>query len=312
MTVAVALLFGAWSVAWLAPRQLRRLSAAGTDPRVALAAWLSSAVSVVVTVGLAVAVLLLPDHGSGALTAFHDCLASLAHGFTPRVEALTGAVGVLLLAALMVRLVVVSVRAARRRARTRREHLSVLRLAGRYEEGSPDTLWLAHEEPLAFSLAGKPGVVVATDGLLRSLTDQQVRAVLTHERAHLRGRHHFLVAAGDALATLLPFLPLFRRLPEAVRELVELAADANAVRKCGADAVHAALTRVTGCGVPGSALALSRDAVEVRLAHLRHADRRRGALRTAVSWAVAQLIALSMPPLMAVGGMSALVAITCI
>ncbi|MFE9748316.1 M56 family metallopeptidase [Saccharothrix saharensis] len=311
MTVAVALLLGAWLVSWLAPRQLRRLSATGADPRVTLAAWLSSAVSVMATVGLAVTVLLLPDHGSRALATIHDCLASMAHGSTPRVEAITGAIGMLLLAAMLGRFAIVSARAARRRARKRREHMSVLRLAGRKDAGCPDTLWLAHEEPLAFSLAGSPGIVVATDGLLRSLTDQQVNAVLAHERAHLRGRHHLLVAAGDALATVFPFLPLFRSAPEAVRELVELAADAAAARVHGAEAVRTALTRVTGCGVPGSALAMSRDAVEIRLAHLRHADRPRGVVRTAVSWAVTELIALALPPAMALGSMSALVALSC-
>ncbi|MFD7660211.1 M56 family metallopeptidase [Actinosynnema sp. NPDC059797] len=311
MTIAVALLLGAWLVAWLAPRHLRRLTSTGTDPRVALVAWLSSAVSVVATAGLAVAALLLPDHGSHVFAAFHTCLASLAHGTTPRVEAMAGAVGVLLLAALLVRLVVLSARAARRRARTRREHLSVLRLAARREGGSPDTLWLEHEEPVAFSLAGSPGVVVATDGLVRRLTGEQVRAVLAHERAHLRGRHHLLVAAGDAVATLLPFLPLFRRTPGAVRELVELAADAAAAQTCGADAVRTALTRVTGCGAPGSALAMSRDAVEVRLAHLQHADRRRGPVRTLLSCGLTGLTTMVLPPLTALSGLLALVTLSC-
>jgi hypothetical protein len=182
MTPAVALLLGAALVAWLAPHRLRTLTAAGVHPRVVLVAWLSSVVSVVVTTALAVTVLLLPDHGSNAFAAVHHCLTSLLHGSSPRVETVSGAVGSLLLMGLVVRLGVVSVRGARRRVRTRREHLAVLRI------------------------------------------------------------------------------------PAVVRELVELAADASAVRTCGVDAVRGALLTVTGFGTPGSALAMSRDAVEALLA----------------------------------------------
>jgi Zn-dependent protease with chaperone function len=311
MTVAAALLLGAGLAAWVAPHRLRGLTAAGAHPRVALVAWLASVVSVVVTIALAVAALLLPDHGSGAFGAVHHCLVPLLHGSSPRVEALSGAVGSLLLAGLVARLGVVSVRGARRRARSRREHLAVLRIAGRHEPGSPSTLWLEHDEPLAFSLAGRPGVVVATDGLADRLTSAQLRAVLAHERAHLTGRHHLVVAAGDAVATVLPFLPLFRRTPAVVRELVELAADATAVRACGVDAVRGALLRVTGFGTPGSALAMSRDAVEARLASLPEEDRPVRPARTVLSCGLAGFSAMVLPPLVAVGGLLALAVVVC-
>lgn len=311
MTPAAALLLGAALVAWLAPHRLRALTAAGAHPRVVLVAWLSSVVSVVVTTALAVTVLLLPDHGSDAFAAVHHCLTSLLHGSSPRVEAVSGAVGSLLLAGLVVRLGVVSVRGARRRARTRREHLAVLRIAGRHEPGAPSTLWLEHDEPLAFSLAGSPGVVVATDGLAERLTGQQLHAVLTHERAHLAGRHHLVVAAADAVATILPFLPLFRRTPAVVRELVELAADASAVRTCGVDAVRGALLTVTGFGMPGSALAMSRDAVEVRLARLPDVDGPARRARTVLSCGLAGLSALVLPSVLAVSGLLAVAVIAC-
>ncbi|MFD1150619.1 M56 family metallopeptidase, partial [Saccharothrix hoggarensis] len=228
MTVAVALLLGAGLVAWVAPGRLRRLATSGAHPRVVLVAWLSSLVSVLVTAGLAVTALLLPDHGAHAFIGFPDCFDALLHGLTPEAEALSGVVGVLMLAGLLVRLAVMATRTARRRARARRDHLAVLRPAARSEPGRPTTLWLDHEEPMAFSLAGYPGVVVATEGLHRTLAGAQVDAVLVHERAHLSGRHHLVVTAADALSAMLPFLPLFRRTPAAVRDLVELAADAAA------------------------------------------------------------------------------------
>ncbi|WP_158848807.1 M56 family metallopeptidase [Saccharothrix deserti] len=311
MTVAVALLLGAGLVAWLAPVHLKRLTASGSHPRVVLVAWLSSIASVVTTSGLAVTALLTPDHGAHAFANFPQCFDTLLHGSPPQVEALSGVVGVLLLAGLLVRLAVMGTRTVRRRARARAEHLAVLRLAARQEPGSPATLWLDHEEPLAFSLPGCPGVVVATEGLTRKLAGDQVDAVLVHERAHLRGRHHLLVTAADTLSAMLPFLPLFRQTPTAVRELVELAADAVAVRVCGAASVRAALTAVTSGGAPGSALAMSRDAVEARLAHLRHADQHAGRARTAVSCGVAGLTTMVLPPFVAVSGLLALVTVSC-
>jgi Zn-dependent protease with chaperone function len=311
MTLAAALLLGAGLAAWLAPRGLRSLTAAGAHPRVVLVAWLSSVVSVIVTVVLAVAVLLLPDHGFGTFGVLDHCLSALLHGLSPQVEAISGAVGSLLLSGLVVRLGVVSLRGARRRAASRRDHLAVLRIAGRHEPGPPSTLWLEHDEPLAFSLAGRPGVVVATDGLADRLTSAQLDAVLTHERAHLAGRHHLVVAAGDAVATVLPFLPLFRRTPAAVRELVELAADASAVRTCGVDAVRGALLAVTGFGAPGSALAMSRDAVDARLANLPRADQHTRPARTVLSCGVAGVTAMVLPQLPAVGGLLALAVVVC-
>nr|WP_248782549.1 M48 family metalloprotease [Lentzea albidocapillata] len=93
----------------------------------------------------------------------------------------------------------------------------MLRLAGRREPGAHPTVWLDHDRPLAFSLPGKPGLVVATEGLRRHLTPEEVDAVLDHERAHLNGRHHLLVAAADAVAAALPILPLFKRAASSIR-----------------------------------------------------------------------------------------------
>ncbi|MEU4445261.1 M56 family metallopeptidase [Actinosynnema sp. NPDC050801] len=311
MTVAAALLVTAGLMGVLAPRQLVRLAARGTDPLVPLLAWLASAVSVVTTAALAVTLLLLPDHGSHALALAHECWSSLAHGMAPRVEATGGVVGLVLLAGLVGRLAVVSVRGARRRASRRRDHLAMLRVAARREPGSPATLWLDHDEPLAFSLAGTPGVVVATEGLHRRLTRGQVEAVLAHERAHLRGRHHLLVAAGDALATALPFLPLFRHAPAVVRELVELAADAAAVRACGVDDVRAALLGVSGNGTPGSALAMGRDSVDVRLELLTGPRRLPDSARSVLAYGAACATAMVAPLVTAFTGLLVVVLVTC-
>jgi Zn-dependent protease with chaperone function len=307
MTVAAALLLGSVLVGWLAPRRLVRLA----DPVVALVAWLVSVVAVITTAAVAMVLLLLPDHGLGVVTALHHCWHSVQHGTAPAVEEVSGLTGAALLTALLVRVAVVGRRTARQRAQEGRRHLDVLRIAARREAGPHPTLWLEHDRPLAFSLAGKPGVVVATDGLHRHLTPEQVQAVLTHERAHLDGRHHLLVTIGDVVAATLPFLPLFKRAATAIREFVEMAADTAAVRAHGADNVRVALLRVAGHGAPGSALAMSRDAVETRLARL---QQRRGApnpTRRLLSYGLAGAAAMVLPALAAAGALTALMLLVC-
>jgi Zn-dependent protease with chaperone function len=306
MTVALALLLGSALVGWLAPRRLLRLA----DPVVALVAWLTSVVAVIATVAGAVFLLILPDHGLGVAEAVHHCWHSLQHGTTPAVEAASGLAGAVLLTALLVRVAVVGRRTARQRAQEGRRHLDVLRIAARREAGPHPTFWLEHDRPLAFSLAGRPGVVVATDGLHRHLTPAQVEAVLTHERAHLRGHHHLLVTIGDVVAATLPFLPLFKRTAIAVRELVEMAADTAAVRAHGAENVRAALLRVAGHGAPGAALAMSREAVETRLARLQ----RHGApstVRRLLSCGLAGAAAMVLPAVTAAGALTALMLLAC-
>lgn len=310
MTVAVSLLFGAALVGWLVPRFLARRVVSGGDPLVAVVAWLASATAVVATTIVGVVLILLPGHGFGQsmLTALHNCWSSIQHGSLPNLEATTGALGALLLLGLGVRLVVVSVRSAQRRARTRADHLAVLRIAARREG---ETLWLEHDDPLAFSLAGRPGVVVATEGLAKQLTSAQVEAVLAHERAHLTGRHHLIIAIADALANTFPFLPLFKLAPGVLRELVELVADSAAVRVCGAEAVRDALLKVSRNGVPGTALAMSGTSIDVRVDRLTHGRAPTSRRRQLFSCGLAGFTAMTLPVLVASGAMFAVVSVAC-
>ena len=144
------------------------------------------------------------------------------------------------MAALLIVAARFSLAAARRQRSGRqvhRAHLDLLLVLDGPEP--PWTLWLDHAEPLAYSLAGRPGLVVASTGPHRLPTDQ-VAAVLCHERAHLHGRHHLLTTLTHAPAKALPGVPLFRHGPAAIGLLVELAADTAAIRSCGPHPMRAA------------------------------------------------------------------------
>ena len=74
-----------------------------------------------------------------------------------------------------------------------------------------------------------------TTGALAVLDPEQLAAVLAHERAHLAGRHHLLLAVTRSLAAVAPFVPLFARGAAEVARLAEMRADDAAVRRAGGD-----------------------------------------------------------------------------
>nr|WP_202524192.1 M56 family metallopeptidase [Kitasatospora sp. SID7827] len=58
----------------------------------------------------------------------------------------------------------------------------------------------------AYALPGRPPRIVATTGMLAALTEPERAALLAHERAHLAGRHHLLLAAAEYAAVCHPAL----------------------------------------------------------------------------------------------------------
>lgn len=303
MTVALALLAGAALVAVLMPRLLWRLHRTHLDPLVLIAGWVLSGVGVLGTTVVAVLLLLLPEHGiQGALVqALHGCWTAVTHGSPPRVEQLAGLAGSMALMAVGLRVALIGRRQTIRRRHAREQRLDILRLAGRSDDEQPPTLWLEHDRPLAFSLPGRRGLVVATEGLAEHLAPREVFAVLEHERAHVRGRHHLLLAAAEALAWALPFLPLLRHASAALRDLVEFAADATAIRRCGARALHDALARVAGLDLPPTALAAGNQAVDLRLRRLANPRPVHGSTRRALGAVLAGVGSLIAP--MALAGL---------
>jgi len=277
MTVAVALLVGSAIVAVVAPWFLHQLAAAGFDPIVVIVGWLVAMAGALGTAAAALIVMTLPHQTHGH--PLGDLVHSAWWEFTRDAPELLAYQGMRWLAGVGIAgsalwLGFVAMRERGRRSRRVRQQLAVLNIVGSRSAcpgQGPATLWLQSDRPLAFSVAGRPGLVVLTEGLRRQLPPDGVEAVLAHERAHLRGRHHLLIATVQTLRRAFGFLPLFRSAPAALREQLELAADLSALADCGAAAVHNALMTVTGAGTPELALAMARDALDVRLRQLANA-----------------------------------------
>ena len=93
--------------------------------------------------------------------------------------------------------------------------------------------------------------------------------MLAHERAHLAGRHHLLIALTRALAATFPGVPLFTRAPAEVARMAEMCADDAAARRSSRPALIAALLAMgTGTALPAAALAATTCAVSARVQRL--------------------------------------------
>ena len=93
-----------------------------------------------------------------------------------------------------------------------------------------DLVVLDDEVPEAFAVPGRPGRVVVSTGMLRTLDTAEHRILLAHERAHLAGHHYLFVALAQFGAAANPFL---RPLSTAVTYTVERWADEKAAATTG-------------------------------------------------------------------------------
>ncbi len=125
---------------------------------------------------------------------------------------------------------------------------------------------LDDDVPLAFALPGAPGRIVVSRGMLRALGDRERQALLAHERAHLRGRHHLFQSLWRLTAAL---NPLLRSLAVAGNFVLERWADEEAAVRVGDRTVVArAVGRaaLASAGVPRPAtLAATGGAVPQRV-----------------------------------------------
>jgi Zn-dependent protease with chaperone function len=235
-------------------------------PRLAIAAWFAltgSAVASVLAGGLA---LIVPTVRVSADLSrlLAACVMALRSQYAhPGGAALTGA-GAVLALALLARVGWCTARALAKAAIARRRHWRRLSLAG-WPDLRLGAVIVRHHEPAVYCLPGRGSRIVLTTSAIGALGEDQLRAVLAHERAHLRGRHHLLVTLAGALDAAFPRVAAFRIAREQVARLAELSADDTASTAAHRLAVAEALLNL-GTGAPAAALgaAGTADAERVR------------------------------------------------
>jgi Zn-dependent protease with chaperone function len=114
---------------------------------------------------------------------------------------------------------------------------------------------LRHPALAAYCIPGRHGRVVVSEGVLATLGDDEVEAVVAHEEAHLRARHDLLLEFFTVIHEAVPPLVRSEAALAEVRLLVEALADRAAARRVGEVAMARALVALAAGRTPGGALA---------------------------------------------------------
>lgn len=257
------------------PAMLARAAWPMRAPRATLVLWQAVAVAAVLSAfsaGLAIASRLFAPGPDGHPTA--TAVGEIAKLGLPLWLVYVGVFALTLLigARLIVAVVQVAIATRRRRA----YHRMLVDLLGvGHESAAAQACIRAGElrildvkQPLAYCLPGVRSRVVVSEGALTTLGDVEVKAILTHERAHLRARHDLVLEAFTAVHAAFPRFVRSASALDAVRLLIELLADDAAVRAAGPTPLARALVACASGRAPSGALAAGGPTTVLRVRRL--------------------------------------------
>jgi Zn-dependent protease with chaperone function len=263
VTIGAILLAYAVGVGTLSSRILGQARWISRAPLLAIFTYLAAAWSVLAALGLAGLTLAVHTTalGGGLSTLIGACVIRLRDLYATPGGAAAAGLGLTLTGAVLARTALTTVTHVRAVRQQARQHAHTARMVGRPDPALGATL-VDHPQPAAYSVAGPQPTVVLTTGALQALDPEQLDAVLAHERAHLAGRHHLLVAMARIARQVLPFMPLMRDADAQVTRLAELHADDTALRSSAPEPLATAMVILATQAAPAPALAVAAtDAV---------------------------------------------------
>jgi len=278
------------------PAMLARASWPIRAPRAAIVLWQSIALAAVLSAfsaGIAIASRLFvlgPDgRPTATITSEIEALGWPLWAAYVIVFAITLVIGARLTYAVLQ----VAIATRRRRA----HHRMVVDLVGKSQGNHLRILNVA--QPLAYCLPGVRSRVVVSEGALNALGDNEMAAILTHERAHLRARHDLVLEMFTAVHAAFPRFVRSGNALDAVRLLIEMLADDAAVRAAGPTPLARALVACASGRTPSGALAAGGPTTVLRLRRLGGRPNSRAVAATAYLAAAAVLavptLALAVP-----------------
>lgn len=274
MNAVTFLILYAVALSWLAPAVLTGPGAAARHPRLVVTGWLVAVgTALAAWVGAVVILAVGAIHAVVTSSALTFCVETL--GLTDAVHlpssVATTVVVVLLVATTAVALHTVCrlVASLLRTRRRNRDHADAVQIIGRRTDDR-GVVVIDTEQPAAYCVSGGGSrAIVVTTAALRLLDPAGLSAVLSHERAHLRGGHHHIIATLNALSAALPRLPLMRTAAQSLPALLEMCADDAAARRHGREPLLRSLFLLsTGRQLPEGALAAAGTAVLDRMLRL--------------------------------------------
>lgn len=260
MNAAPAFLGYAAAVGVVAPLVLVRSSWPQRSPLLAVAVWFALAASFSLCVQLAA--LHLTNPGAHLHGVLHSCRAAL--GLDPSAGGARSYLGLTALVVLVAAHLAGFALHTGRAFTARTRHREVLDKVGRPSARLRATV-VEHAEPAAYCLPGLRPRIVVSSGAVGLLSRDELDAVVEHERAHIHGRHHLVLAAAQAFARVFPGVPLARHLREQIPLLLEMAADDRALRRCPHGALATAMFTLASGRAPRGALAVGGETVVIRL-----------------------------------------------
>lgn len=256
-----AVFLGALAVAlaWPVPLLLARAKWPSAAPVLAVALWQSIALAGGISMIGSLLVAGLQPFGDDLRSRIAGAAACVFQGPLPPDATLLNAfllsAAVLLTAHLLLNLALTSVRSRNQRHR----HMELLRLLSSPLPDAPSTRVIDHPAPAAYCLPGARSVTVLSEGMIALLSPAQLDAVVAHERAHLRQKHHLLLDAFRSWKRSLPWFPIATRAQDAVALLLEMLADDTARRTSGDAVLAEAIRLVDETGQAGAVLGAPKD-----------------------------------------------------
>lgn len=269
MTASLVLLAYATVMATAGSWALARSDWPSRSPRWGVLAWQVLTASVVASVVLAAVAVSVPriPLTTDLAELLRACGAALRAQYATPGGAAVSVVAAAAAAAILGRVGYCLARCLASAARARRRQRQALSLVARRDDAR-GALVIEHPAALAYCLPGRHRAVVLTSGALELLDDEQLSAVLAHEHAHLRGRHHLVLAAAAAAEQAFPGVPVFRQARIQTTRLVEMLADDIATRRSDRLTLATALVELADGSAPKAALGAGGDAAIVRVRRL--------------------------------------------
>ena len=294
MTVGAALLAYAVCLGILGPRLIGRARWTARAPLLAIVTYLAAGWSVIAALGLAG--LTLAVHATALGGGLSDLIGACVHRLratygTPG-GAMAAELGLILAGAVLARTALIAIAHFRAAGRQALLHAQTARLIGQ-PQPTLGAVLVEHAQPTAYCVAGRQPTVILTTGAVQALDPGQLDAVLAHERAHLAGRHHWLLAMAKIGREVLPFLPLMRDAEAQVARLVELHADDVAIRARDPRLLATALVVLATGASPATALAAGATDSIQRIRRLLGPSEPLGRVRRQLLRATAAALALT-------------------
>ncbi|MFF7391250.1 M56 family metallopeptidase [Streptomyces scabiei] len=264
MNAAPLLLAYTATVGLVAPPLVLRAAWPHRAPALALLVWHTLTLSFVLGIALTAYHLLMPTEHThqGLLGLLHSC--GLDLGASGHVHDTAGRLAVAVPTTLGTALTGAFAFHVVRARRTRDRHREAVDLVGRRSERLGATV-LPYDVPAAYCLPGHRPRIVISDAAVRELSPEQLAAVLAHERAHIAGRHHLVIAAAEAFHSLFPRLPLARHARAQTALLLEMVADDHTLRAHSDGALASAMYEMAAARTPKAAFAAGGPAVLIRI-----------------------------------------------